>query len=80
LPDEFSPLPYEGGAVGMATAGPDSAGSQWFVTLSPQPHLDGDYPIFGQLVQGHDTLRRLREGDRIERVIIERSRAPSSHP
>ncbi len=64
----------------MATAGPDTAGSQWFVTLSPQPHLDGDYTLFGELVQGQDVLRRLRQRDVIERVIIERSRAPSSPP
>ncbi len=80
MPDEFSPLPYRAGAVGMATAGPDTAGSQWFVTLSPQPHLDGDYTLFGELVQGQDVLRRLRQRDVIERVIIERSRAPSSPP
>ncbi len=79
LPDELSPLPYGTGAVGMATGGPDTAGSQWFVTLSPQPHLDRDYTLFGQLVQGQETLRRLRQGDLIEAVIIER-RGPSSHP
>ena len=79
LPDELSPLPYAAGAVGMATGGPDTAGSQWFVTLSPQPHLDGDYTLFGQLEQGEDVLRRLQQGDRIEAVIIERRPEPSSH-
>ena len=76
LPDELSPLPYGAGSVGMASAGPDTAGSQWFVTLSPQPHLDGDYTLFAELVGGEDVLRRINQDDRIDAVIIER-RAPS---
>jgi cyclophilin family peptidyl-prolyl cis-trans isomerase/HEAT repeat protein len=81
LPDEFSALPYDAWAVGMATSGPDTAGSQWFVTLSPQPHLDGDYTLFGEVVLGQDTLRQLRQGDRIETVLIDRTpAAPTSHP
>ncbi len=72
IPDEHGPLPYHAGAVGMATAGPDTGGSQWFITLSPQPHLDGDYTLFAYLVQGEDVLRRLRQDDRVEGVLIER--------
>lgn len=72
LPDELSPLPYRAWSVGMASAGPDTAGSQWFITLSPQPHLDGDYTLFAELVKGEDVLRRLRQDDRIEDVVIER--------
>ena len=82
LPDEFSPLPYDAWSVGMASAGPDTAGSQWFVTLSPQPHLDGDYTLFANVTQGQDVLRRLRQDDRVEGVVIERRDAPptSEHP
>jgi cyclophilin family peptidyl-prolyl cis-trans isomerase/HEAT repeat protein len=80
LPDELSPLPFDAWAVGMATGGPDTAGSQWFITLSPQPHLDGDYTLFAQLEQGRDVLRQLQQGDRVEAVIIERSAEPSTHP
>ncbi len=80
LPDEHNPLPYQAWAVGMATGGPDTAGSQWFVTLSPQPHLDGDYTLFGQVVQGQDVLRRLRQDDRIERVVIERRQGREAAP
>ncbi len=71
VPDEPNPVPYEAGVVGMALAGPDTGGSQWFVTLSPQPHLDGTYTVFGRVVRGLEVLRRLREGDRIERLTVE---------
>ncbi|MFH1466918.1 MAG: peptidylprolyl isomerase [Pseudomonadota bacterium] len=80
LPDEFSPLPFQTGSVGMATGGPDTAGSQWFVTLSPQPHLTGDYTELGEVVQGLDVLRRLRQGDRITGVLIERRPSTASAP
>ncbi len=72
IPDELSPTPYEAGTVGMALSGPDTGGSQWFVTLSPQPHLDAGYTVFGQLVQGHGVAQRIRPGTRILDVVIER--------
>ena len=71
LPDEINPVPYDTGVVGMALSGPDTGGSQWFITLSPQPHLDGTYTVFGRVVRGQHVLARLREGDRIERLTIE---------
>ena len=46
--DELSLLPYSRGAVGMALSGPDTGGSQYFLTLAPQPHLDGHYTVFGR--------------------------------
>lgn len=46
---EVNMLPYGRGAVGMALSGKDTGGSQWFVTHSPQPHLDGGYTVFGQV-------------------------------
>ncbi len=56
----------------MALSGKDTAGSQWYVTLSPQPHLDGQYTVFGQVTQGMQVLRSMLPSDRIERITIER--------
>jgi cyclophilin family peptidyl-prolyl cis-trans isomerase/HEAT repeat protein len=66
--DEINLLRYERGVVGMALAGPDSGGSQFFVTLSPQPHLDGGYTAFGTVVEGLEVLDRLEQWDRIVRA------------
>jgi len=68
---EINMLSYERGAVGMALSGKDTGGSQWFVTHSPQPHLDGGYTVFGQVNEKDmkvvDTIVR---GDRILSVKI----------
>lgn len=68
---EINPQRYERGAVGMALAGKDTGGSQWFVTHAPQPHLDGGYTVFGQ-VHAFDVIDALAVGDRILKVKIER--------
>ncbi|MCU0292701.1 MAG: peptidylprolyl isomerase [Thermoanaerobaculaceae bacterium] len=68
LRHEDSLAPYQPGAVGLAHGGPDTAGSQLFVTLTRQPHLDGRYPVVGKVVNGLDVAERLRVGDRILRV------------
>lgn len=70
LMDELSPLPYLRGTVGMALDWRDTAGSQFFVTLSPQPHLDAKYTVFGQLVRGGEVLDQLSQWDVIDRVKI----------
>lgn len=62
---DYNPVPYERGVVGMALAGKDTGGSQWFVTLSRQPHLDGHYTAFGRVVAGMEVVDSLRRGDRI---------------
>ena len=72
IPDEINPKRYSEGALGMAHAGPDTGGSQWFVTLAPQPHLDGIHTVFGQVVSGMGVMRDLQPGDRIESITIER--------
>ena len=72
LRDEFSPLPFGRGAMGMARAGKDTAGSQWFITHSPQPHLEGHYTVFGQVLSGWQILDAIRQGDAIQRVTIQR--------
>jgi cyclophilin family peptidyl-prolyl cis-trans isomerase len=68
--DELNPLPYDRGTVGMALSGPDTGGSQWFVTHSPQPHLNALYTVFGQIMSGQDLVERIEQGDRITRVTI----------
>ena len=60
--DEINLLPYRAATVGMALSGPDTGGSQWFVTQSPQPHLDGGYTVFGQVVGGAGRRQPHRAG------------------
>ncbi len=68
--DELSPLPFVRGTVGMALSWRDTGGSQFFITHSPQPHLDGRYAVFGRVVKGMDVVDRLAMGDRIDRIRI----------
>jgi cyclophilin family peptidyl-prolyl cis-trans isomerase/HEAT repeat protein len=68
--DELNRRRYLRGTLGMALSGPDTGGSQFFVTHSPQPHLDGGYTVFGQLLAGEDVLDRIVQGDRIVRITI----------
>lgn len=78
--DELNPVPYERGTVGMALSGPDTGGSQWFVTLSPQPHLDGSYTVFGRVASGIDVLDRVEQDDRMLRVLVSESPRPVPPP
>jgi len=66
----------------MANAGPNTNGSQYFLTLGPTPHLDGKHAVFGRVTEGMDVLRSIRErdpmgdprpGDRIDSIEIEES-------
>lgn len=66
--DEMNPHRYERGAVGMALSGPDTGGSQYFITHSPQPHLDGHYTVFARVIGGFDVLDKLVQGDLITSV------------
>jgi cyclophilin family peptidyl-prolyl cis-trans isomerase/HEAT repeat protein len=67
--DEINRRRYDRGAVGMALSGPDTGGSQFFITHSPQPHLDGGYTVFGHVIQGYEVLDQIVQGDRIRRII-----------
>ena len=58
------------GYVGMASVGKHTECTQWFITHSPTPHLDGKYTIFGEVVEGMDVVHKLAVGDRITRVVI----------
>lgn len=68
LRDEVSRRRYERGTIGMALFGPDTGGSQFFVTLAAQPHLEGIYPVLGRVLEGDEILDRLIVGDRIRSV------------
>jgi cyclophilin family peptidyl-prolyl cis-trans isomerase/HEAT repeat protein len=74
--DEINRVRYAGAVLGMALDGPDTGNSQWFVNLSPQPHLDGTYTAFGRVVRGGGAaaLGRITQGGRI--VTIRRAPAP----
>jgi HEAT repeat protein/cyclophilin family peptidyl-prolyl cis-trans isomerase len=68
--DELNQRPYLRGTVGMALAGKDSGGSQFFITHSPQPHLDARYTVFGYVVNGMDVVDRMAVGDLVRGVRI----------
>ena len=67
---EINPRRFERGSLGMALSGKDTGGSQFFVTLSPQPHLDGGYTCFGRIISGLPVAEHIVAGDRIRRVRI----------
>ena len=68
--DELSQVPFLRGTVGMALDWPDTGGSQFFITHSPQPHLDAKYTVFGRVINGMDVVDQIQVGDTIRRVRI----------
>jgi cyclophilin family peptidyl-prolyl cis-trans isomerase/HEAT repeat protein len=71
---EINEVPYARGAVGMALSGKDTGGSQWFITHSPQPHLDGGYTVFARVIEGMGVIDRITRGDRILAVNVAETR------
>lgn len=69
---EDNRLPYRRGTVGMALAGRDTGGSQFFITQSAQPHLEGRYTGFGVVIEGLEHLDQIQVGDRIQRALVSR--------
>jgi len=68
---ELGPVYYDdAGYVGYASAGLHTESSQWFVTHSPTPHLDGLYTIFGKVIEGIDVLYQIEIGDKIQDIIV----------
>ncbi len=68
-----NPLRHETGAISMANAGPNTNGSQFFITHSPQPHLNGRHTVFGKVVRGQDVVDAIQQGDKILRIEIHES-------
>jgi cyclophilin family peptidyl-prolyl cis-trans isomerase/HEAT repeat protein len=75
---EINEVPYSTGTVGMALSGKDTGGSQWFVTHSPQPHLDGGYTVFARVVEGMDVVEKIARGDKIRNITVTETARPAS--
>jgi len=83
FPDEFTKHKHGAGALSMANSGPNTNGSQFFITYTPQPALDGKHTVFGQLIEGMDVLQKLTPrdpsqnpqfpGDKIIRITVKES-------
>jgi peptidyl-prolyl cis-trans isomerase B (cyclophilin B) len=69
--DEFTEHTHVTGALSMANSGPNTNGSQFFITYTPQSHLNGKHSVFGQLVDGMDVLKTIENGNTIVRITIE---------
>lgn len=61
---------HERGCLGLATAGPDTGGSQYYLCHASQPHLDGGYTVFGHVVDGYEAMDRIVQGDRMLRIRV----------
>ena len=70
-------LRHTRGVISMANAGPNTGGSQFFITHVPCPHLDGKHAVFGRITSGMDVVDSIRKGDRILKVTVDRKR---NHP
>ncbi len=67
---EINSRKHTKGALSMAHAGKDTGGSQFFITHSPQPHLDGVHTVFGQVIEGMDVVNKIKQGDVMRKVRV----------
>jgi peptidyl-prolyl cis-trans isomerase B (cyclophilin B) len=65
-----NPLKHGSKVISMANAGPDTNGSQFFITHLPQSHLDGKHTVFGKVIQGEDVVDAIRQGDVISKATV----------
>lgn len=65
-----NPLKHETGVISMANAGPNTNGSQFFITHGPQPHLDGNHTVFGKVTSGQDVVDSVKQGDKMISVTV----------
>ncbi len=65
-----NPLKHESKVISMANSGPNTNGSQFFITHLPQPHLDGKHTVFGKVTQGVDIVDAIRQGDVITKASV----------
>jgi peptidyl-prolyl cis-trans isomerase B (cyclophilin B) len=65
-----NPLKHGTKVISMANAGPNTNGSQFFITHLPQPHLDGKHTVFGKVTQGEDVVDAIRQGDVILKAEV----------
>jgi peptidyl-prolyl cis-trans isomerase B (cyclophilin B) len=70
IDDEFSSLKHEAGVISMANRGPNTSGSQFFITQTPQHHLDGKHTVFGKVLEGFDVVCRIEQDDKIVNITI----------
>ena len=65
-----NPLQHDAKVISMANAGPNTNGSQFFITHAPQPHLNGKHTVFGKVIEGHDVVDAIQKGDALEAVTV----------
>ena len=65
-----NPLKHDTGVITMANAGPNTNGSQFFITHSPQAHLNGMHTVFGKLVEGQEIVNAIQQGDKMLKVVV----------